>query len=647
MKTNLFLLLFIASICLSAQNHKQGRVSVEELKKTASTIDPDAAAEVLYEKAYFVLRLGSDGRFELMKEYEGRIKIYDKDNVDESFLQQQVSLYSPNSSARERLHNFKGATYNLENGKAVPSRVRNADIFKERRNKYWESEKFTFPNVQNGSVLEYSYSITSPHYRDIGRWYFQQEIPVVSSEFNFRHPEFFIFNIDLRGEPIGKTKTNSYLEPNTTYNYVTNNHTFTNVPALKDEPYVFNANNLKASVRYELTMFSYPGFISENYATSWEQIAKDMMKSDGFGGALKGNRFLDETVNGLVEGTASPINKMEKIFQYVKNNYAWNNIYGTTTDQGIRSAFNDKSGNIADLNLMLVSMLSKAGLDAAPVALSTVGNLMINYSFPSRTSLNAVIASVVIDGKLYLMDATEKYSNINMLPMRDLNHRGFRISENGVQEISLSNSSLSTAKEVAMIYLAADGTISGNHSETRDAYFAMNDKMRQTDDPKKFEKRYLSNFNFDVEDFKINENKEKGMFRYVTKFENVQGAEIIGDKMILNPLLFSQLKKTTLNSTKRNYPMEFGSVISIEKIFKIKIPEGYAVESLPEEKTFLLEGNLAGYAYKVIEKEGEILVNTLYQIGSSSLPSSYYSAMQEFEKNQFNTESQAVVLKKI
>lgn len=61
----------------------------------------------------------------------------------------------------------------------------------------------------------------------------------------------------------------------------------------------------------------------------------------------------------------------------------------------------------------------------------------------------------------------------------------------------------------------------------------------------------------------------------------------------------------------------------------------------------LVEGNAAGYFYKVEEKDGFIIVNTVYQIAESILPSTYYQPMKTFEKKQINVENQQVVLVKL
>ncbi len=642
-------LLFLTVFYISyAQDYRNGKVSKEELEKTKSSIDPEVAGEILYEKSYVILEFSTvEKRIYVRKEIEGRIKVYDKDNLIDKFLTQEVVMYAP-SSFREKTLEFKGSTYNLENGKVVETKVKGSDIFKERKSKNYEAEKFTYPNVKNGSVLEYKYTISSPYYREIDRWYFQQEIPVVSSEFTFVRPDFFVYSPDERGEIRGKVKNDRRPAHGMNYDNTITEYRFENVKPLRNEPYVFNSNNLKASIRYELMKFEYPGYLTENYSTTWAQIGKDLMNHSDFGSQLKGNSFLDETVQMITSGISTPTDKMQAVFNYVKSNYSWNNYYGLSTDAGIRSAFKDKTGNAADINLTLVSMLQKAGLNANPVVLSTVQNLMVNYTFPSITSLDFVIACVEINNQLYLMDATEKYSNINMLPLRDLNHRGFRIAENGsVQEIQLTNYAISNEKETINATLSTDGKISGTYIDTRDQYFAMSDKSKQIEDPKKFQENFLKKYNFDVENFNIDESNDKSSLRYSFKFNDVQAGEMIGGKLIINPLLFTQFKENSFKQESRNYPLEFGSSIKKVKTIKIKIPEGYKVESIPSEKQFVVDGNVAGYVYKIEEKDGFIIVNSLYEIAHSILPANYYKLMKDFENKQINTEAQEVVLIKM
>ena len=66
-----------------------------------------------------------------------------------------------------------------------------------------------------------------------------------------------------------------------------------------------------------------------------------------------------------------------------------------------------KIGNAADINLLLVAMLNKAGIEANPVILSTRENGFIAMAHPSLSDCNYVVARAVVDGKQILLDATE------------------------------------------------------------------------------------------------------------------------------------------------------------------------------------------------------------------------------------------------
>lgn len=647
MRTLYLLIIFLSTAVLNGQNRKYGKITKEEVEVQKSSSEPDAAAEVIYETAVVAIEYSVTERtLKANKEVEGRIKIYDKDRADDELFTVEVPLYISSGADREKLIEFKGATANIEGGKLVSTKVKNSDIFTDRKNKRWETQTMTFPNVKNGSVIEYRYVVETPFFFDLGRWFFQRDIPVQYSSYKLIAPEQIVFSNDFRGGITPKIKTDRITNFQFGNTEAVTEYILEKIPSLKDEPYVLNSDNMMASLRYEIMKLEYPGIITQNYSTTWTQIGKDLMDSPDFGGQLKGNNFLDETVNSLIAGADTPFDKTSKIFNYVKNNFAWDKFNSIIPDNGLRQTFKNKTGNAADINMLLVSMLQKAGIDAAPVVLSTVNNLIINYSFPSRSSLNFLIASAVINDKLYLMDATEKFSDINMLPLRDLNQRGFRITDKGVQEIPLTNYSLSTSKISINAALESDGSISGNFSEVRDMYFAMSDKMAQSDNPKSFEKRYLRNYNFDPEGFKIDENAEKGIIRYSFKFEDLQGGDAVGNKIIVNPMLFEQLTKNSFTHDSRSYPLEFGTAANETTIIKIKIPDGYKVESLPQQKQHLVQGDVAGYAYQVQEQNGYIVVTTVFQLSQSSLPPTYYQPMKELEKQQIAAEAQQLVLVK-
>ena len=671
MKTLITLVASIATLSSFAQDVKFGKVTKQDFEKTKSTIQTDAPAEVLHADGNYKISFNTNqGGVEQTKKVYYRMIVFDKDKTPNDVLKIEIPLYKGNSSTdTDKVLSLKAVTYNLENGKVVEQKVEKKDIFTEKVHRFLDKQTFTFPNVKNGSILEYTYEVLSPFISQTDTWYFQNSIPVLTSNFTLQSQEYFNYQQDLRGgfapkvtkdskedtftstsfgqrgisfnETIGKqgaTTENGKLKINT------QTYTLSNLPSYSREAYVLNPRNMLASIQFELASYNVPGRIIENYSTTWEHIGKDLMDHENFGRQLNGNGFLDETVKTITVNKTSDLEKIQAIFDYVKTNITWNDYLGEYTDNGLRKTFNEKTGNSADINLMLIAMLRKAGLDANPIVLSTLQNGIINYSFPSRSKLNYVIAGVTIGQDFYLMDATDKNSQINLLPIRAINDRGFMVTDKGMKEITLRNSTMSADKKSITADLKADGNLTGIYSSVRDNYFYMSDLADITNDPKAFEKEYTEDYNFEISDFKTQDNKQN-LIRHQFKFNDLK-VDVAGNKILFNPFLFLANTKHNLNLEQRNYNIEFGAPTTNTNTIKIKIPEGYKVESLPTEKQFTMPDQAGGYAYKVIEKDGFIIAQAQKIMPYSVLPAQYYKPLKEFLTNIINTELQQLILVK-
>ncbi len=669
MKTLILLTATIASITSFAQDIKFGKISKQDFDKTQSSIQADAPAEVLYSEGDYKISFNTNqGGVEQIKKVFYRILIFDKDKTPDEVLKIEIPLYKSSGADQDKLVSLKAVTYNLVGGKIVEQKVEKKDIFLNKVHRFLDQQTFTFPNVKNGSIIEYSYEIISPFINNTDTWYFQQSVPVVASNFTIQTQEYFNYQQDLRGSFNPKMTTNSKEDTysvtsfgqrgvNSLYEGLgkqganmsnnklkinTKTFTLSNLPSYSREAYVLNPRNMLASIQFELSSFIAPGRTPENFSTTWDRIGKDLMDDENFGRQLSGNGFLDETVNQLIVGKNSTIEKTQAIFDYVKNTIAWNDYVGRFTDKGIRKAFNEKTGNSTDINLMLTSMLRKAGIDANPIVMSTLQNGLINYAFPSRSKLNYAIVGATIDGNIYLMDATDKNSQINLLPIRAINDRGFMVNEKGIKEIPLRNSIMSEDKKSISAEINETGELTGTYTSLRDNYYYMSDKTELTNDPKAFEKDYTENYNFEVIDFKTQDNN-KGLIRHQFKFDDIK-VDVAGNKMLFNPFLFLANTKHNLNLDKRNYNIEFGAPTTITTSIKIKIPTGYKVESLPTEKSFTMPDQTGGYVYKIIEKEGYIIAQAQKVMPYSVLPAQYYTPLKEFLTNIINSESQQVIL---
>ena len=127
-----------------------------------------------------------------------------------------------------------------------------------------------------------------------------------------------------------------------------------------------------------------------------------------------------------------------KVLCFAQKSFKWDRVHDFTSDNGSNNLIKTKTGNVGDINLTLIKMLREAGIATNPLVLSTINNGFISYN-PSINSLNYVIACSEIDGKLYIMDASNKQSLINVLPPKIYNYRGFIMKDKEVKEANLEN----------------------------------------------------------------------------------------------------------------------------------------------------------------------------------------------------------------
>ena len=105
---------------------------------------------------------------------------------------------------------------------------------------------------------------------------------------------------------------------------------------------------------------------------------------------------------------ALPEEKMKSVFNYVRNNMVWNNMYSMYTTRGVKDAWQTKSGNSGEINLLLINLLKKAGLETYPMLVSERFDGKVDKSYPFMDQFNSVFACVIISNKKYYLDATDK-----------------------------------------------------------------------------------------------------------------------------------------------------------------------------------------------------------------------------------------------
>ncbi|AXG68052.1 transglutaminase-like superfamily protein [Kordia sp. SMS9] len=666
-KHTLFVLALLCFVTLQAQDFEFGEVSKAELEEAKHPTDPEASAAILYERNYITMRYIQGEGFQIETNIHKRIKIYNKDGFD--WANHSVPLYKSSGGNREKVSNLKAYTYNLVGGKIEDTKLRKDGIFKEKRNEYVDIQKITMPNVKEGSVIEYRYKMISPYYGNINEVYFQYSIPVNHIEVSFEAHEYFTYKKHYKGyfrlnpkegSRPGKISINSKSKSNfggktnfsrdeIDFSFKTTKYELKNVPALKAENFVSNIENYRSAVKFELAQVQMPNQIPEYYAKSWDNVVKTIYKSQSFGGELEKASYFKSDIDNLIAGESDDMRKAAKIYTYVRDRIKWNGNYGKYTDKGVRKAYKEKTGNVADMNLMLTAMLRHAGISANPVILSTRSHGIT--LFPTLEGFNYVITAIEVENAVILLDATNYYGEPNVLPMRALNWSGRLIRRDGSwSQISLMPKQSALRATMINVTLDEEGDLTGKQRTQFTSHNALTFRENYIQADKE---DYLEKLENSIEDIEISEHAVKNvtsvgkpvMESYA--FEKESQAEIIGDKMYFSPLFFLATDENMFKAEERVYPVDFGYPWKRKIMLNIKLPEGYEVESLPDASAVKMPEGLGEYSFNISKTPTGISVVMSKEIKSSVITPDKYGALREFYKMLVEKEKEKVVLKKI
>jgi hypothetical protein len=666
-KLVLILLLVSITYPLTAQRFDFGRVSDNEVKEKSHPKDSDAAAAILYKKVN--TKLIYEERWFYLHEVEVRLKIYNPEGY--KYATVDVPLYLAEGNIRETILNIRANTYNYENGNVERERLRNAGKFEEEYIENWNIYRFTLPSVKSGSVLEYTYQIKSPFIESLPEVKFQGLIPYNYVQYVTEIPHFFGYKIFQKGyEQLDMTQQakvdNVTLRQSTQnrssralgvggattgileFTTVSTKYTAQDVAAFKNESFVNNPNNYTSSLQYELSWAEVPGNNRTNYSQTWDDVAKSIYDNKRFGVELRETSYYEFEVAALVRNESDLLKRIDLILQFLKNKVKWNGRYGYFTREGVVNAYNTRSGNVAEINLMLTSMLRSAGLNANPVLLSTKSNgIALN---PTRTGFNYVICAVEINNQTILLDATEEFSGQNLLPERALNWYGRIIRNNySTDEVNLMPSVLSRNIINLNVDVHEDGIIKGR---VRNAYtdnLALEKRILYNKIGKNNYEEHLENVyqNLDILSVEIqNENDINNPFIETYSFNGKNSYDKIGGTIYLSPLFFFTTSTNPFIAEERKFPIDFSFPKSISTTVTINLPDGYSVDFLPDSSTTELPDNLGMFSLQLSQNENSIQVRYSYQMRSSMVSSEYYLYLKDFFNKIIEQQSQKIILKK-
>jgi hypothetical protein len=635
-RRSLVLAFCLTSIAAFSQPHKLekwGKIPEEDLQMTHYPLDSQTAAVVLQDVGTVGLTHTNKG-WRVMLTYGRRLKILDVAALKEGNLE---IFYR--SDRRDEIFSDLEVQVTLPNGER--QKVKSDNVFTEKINRYYSAKKVFIPNLQKGSIIEYRYERQSEDYLTMYDWYFQGEFPVRWSQLKVTVPQYFEY-VYLTCQPkrfdLAETEEiDAVAQDGSRYRATVTTYGFADLPALREEPYVTTIDDYRAHINFQLSKVHFPGQLPELVMTSWANLAKDLEGWESFGKQYSKsdnyNKLWDAFRGSVPPGT--PKEQLpEKALRFVTDNIEWNGENRVTCSESLDEAFAKKTGSTAQLNLAVVALLRKSGLDAQPMLISTRNNGAMFDQYPFIGQFNTVVAFVRQGEAGVVLDATNPFRPPNELRGQCYNGGGWIADKDRPDWVDLSAPEMSETW-LGQMSLQEDGSAKGTFSIVMGGPIATDwradlEHASETDFLKKHFAASFPDIAFDSIIVSERDVYDKPLrFNFNCSIPNAGNG--VNEFLYVRPVLDFFLDENPFKSPKRIYPVNFTYPLKAQYVLNLQLPPGYQVEELPEAARIGLPNNAGRLQFacsKVSEKEVQLVLKA--SISKLDFGSDEYEALRKY-----------------
>ncbi len=631
-----------------------GQVDLKDLEMTSYPKDTAAVAVVLADYGDYFYNFQDNVPRAIYRRHV-RIKILKKEGF--KYANIKIPFYFPNDNTKaEAFNKIEATTWNLEKGDIVSYSLTPKDFFENKESKDVYYKTFTFPKVQEGSVLEYTYELTSGMWYELRSWEFQKnDIPTIWSELRAEIPAYFIFNITLHSSiplKVQETKDgeNNFLRGSIRDPYLSYRFAMEHLPALKTEPFITTLEDYRSKLDFELSSTNFPDQAKIDYSKTWESLNETLLTNDYFGKQIK--KF-DEAeklaLNLKAQYKNDTLALLKAAYKLVQSTMQWNEQEGVfTTITNLDKTYEKRTGNAAEINLILIRLLRECGFDANPFILSTRDNGQLS-DLVLLNRFNYTIAHVALNGKDIFLDATSKLMPMGLLPLNCMNERGRLVVRKNSRWVKIPANITSRKVTLVTMSILPNQQLKGEINVS----FAGHDAVS-------FRKKVLTkgeaSYSSEYKKSHSEHNIESISLLNIDSLDNVPQLQVkatlneayseLGDRIYFTPTLGLAIDEQPFKSLTRAYPIDY--TVPQEETYSAQfiIPEGYAIEEMPKNDAIALPKQGGRFDFRVEVLDNLIKIQSKINLKKVVYMSDEYPFLREFFNRIIAKHTEQIVLKK-
>ena len=646
------------------QSLKFGKIDQADLELQACPFDSTAEAMVLDETAQIQFRYVNDKGFQYQYDYTVRIKIFNSDGYE--YGTQRIRYYESGKDSKESLSKVKGFCYNLVDGELVKDKLENSEIFTEQISEHWFEMRFTMPKVQDGTIIEYNYTIFSDYISTLRPWQYQREIPVRLSQAEYLLPEFFNYQTIGTGyHPVSENKSYTRQEdfsirynaagptdiPDYRINQVKSQSNYffwaaKEVPAIKQEPFMTSVDDYAGKFAFQLISIKYPNSPLKEIMGTYSEFNNTLMESERFGKFIDQKSVFSDAMIEELSAIEDPAERAVKAFEALKRRMNWNESYGIYAGDKAKKIWDEKTGTVSEINLLLVNLYRRVGLDAYPVILSTRSNGKPHPVYPNSDNFNYVVARVKVGDHWALSDATRKSLPFGLLAPSALNGKGWATGPNP-DWVSLQSGAESVANTRLEVLIGEDRTVTGILHLKEQGYPAFQKREALSTEEKKAElltslEERLGQWTIDSTTW---ENEGSNYEPLKADIHLSFNGGFRGDRLYLQPIIYGLENENPFKRESRDFPVDMPYGESETFMIIMAISDNYEFEELPEQGIVRMPNNDIELKYGVNQIGNMLSISGTYKVNKLFYSPEEYPTLRQFYTVLLQRIDQPIVIK--
>ncbi len=616
-------------------------VSQDELKMTSEPQAPGAPAIILFRQ------VDRDDRGISSHEDDYiRVKILTEEgrkyaDVELPFNRDSVNI----TGIKARTIRPDGTIVNFE-GKAFDKTIAKAKGIK------YLAKTFTLPDVQVGSVIEYSYSLDFAEYSaPNSHWILSDELFTKNAKFSLK---------PYAGENWSIRWTWQFLPSGATPPKQGNDSVIrleaANIPAFKTEDYMPPENELKSRVD-----FIYSSEFIKEQDKYWESNGKKW--NSNLESFINKRKAMEQAVAEIVSPNDPPEVKLQKIYDRVQQ--LRNTSYEVQKSEkeqkrekqkqadNVEQLWKEGYGNGTALTWLFLALSRAAGFDAYGVWVSDRNNYFFRKETMDGNRLDANVVLVKLNGKDLYFDPGAKFTSFGLLPWVETGVQGLKLDKDGGSWIvtTLPESTVSQIDRTADLKLVPEtGSLEGKLTLTYTGLEAMRRRVEERNEDEADRKKFLEDevkdyisAAIDVELTKQpdwNSSSSSLVAEFDLKIPGwVSGA---GRRALLPVGLFGATEKHLFDHTERVHPVYFQFPSQKVDDVMIELPSGWKVATIPQART--VDGRVITYSSQVSFENNKLHLNRKLDINILLLEPRFYTALRNLFMSVRTGDEEQVVL---